>query len=87
MPFDESFYPECPLSPVSAHIFSMGGHDGKQATESDSVGECWSMLTFGEYTNLQAREEHRNTGGNQNTGNTGEQEIEGNNTREDVSTE
>lgn len=38
MPFDESFYPECHVSPVSAHIFSMGGHDGKQATKSDSVG-------------------------------------------------
>ena len=44
------------------------------------------MLTFGEYTNLQAEEEHRNIRGNQNTGNTGEQEIEDKNTQEDLST-
>lgn len=38
MPFDESFYPKCPMSPKSTHIFfCMGSHSGKKATKSGSI--------------------------------------------------
>lgn len=37
MPFVESFYPKCPMSPVSVHIFSMDSHCGMHATKWEAL--------------------------------------------------